>query len=270
MSSSPTSQYVSANGISIWVNTLGMGTPLLLLHGGMGTATDNFHDHIPIFARHFRVIAPDSRGHGRTNNPGGMLSYRLMADDIAGLIRALGLSSPLVCGWSDGGQIALELAMRYPGLARAYVAGGVSRTLTEDAVRDLNAVGFLGPGSIDLPRLENSFPNLIAKARQIHSPQGQDYWRDLLLSISTLWLAPWEYKDADLARISTPILFLLGDRDEFNPLEQAVEMYRLAPNSELAIVPHKDHSLRSDVERFTSIVLEFLLRQQASAPAKAV
>ena len=265
MSSSPTSRYVSANGISIWVNILGMGTPLLLLHGGMGTATDNFHDHIPIFARHFRVIAPDSRGHGRTNNPGGMLSYRLMADDIAGLIRALGLSNPLVCGWSDGGQIALELAIHYPGLAAAYVAGGVYRTLTEQSISELNAVGFRAPGSIDLPLIEQSMPELISRARQIHSPQGLEYWKELLASISSLWLTPFDYRDEDLSSINAPVLFLLGDRDEFNPLEQVVEMYRLTPSSELAIVPNSDHSLRSDVRRFTDIALEFLMRHRPTA-----
>ena len=269
MSSSPASQYVSANGISINVDILGIGTPLLLLHGGMGTASDNFHDHIPIFARHFRVIAPDSRGHGRTKNSGGTLSYRLMADDVAALIRTLGLSSPLVCGWSDGGQIALELAIHYPGIAAAYVAGGVYRTLTEQSISDLNKVGFRAPGSIDLPRMEQSMPELISKARQIHSPQGPEYWKELLVSISSLWLTPFDYKDEDFARINVPVLFLLGDRDEFNPLEQVVEMYRLTPNSELAVVPNADHSLRSDVRRFTDIILEFLLRHQPTAPSRS-
>ncbi len=79
--------------------------------------------HTPFFARHFRVIAPDSRGHGRANNPTGEFSYRLMADDVVALVQALGLTKPLICGYSDGGQTALEIGMRYPNLAAALVVG---------------------------------------------------------------------------------------------------------------------------------------------------
>ncbi len=60
------------------------------------------------------MIVPDSRGHGRTNNPAGTMSYRLFADDMAALVQALGLHKPLIFAYSDGGQVALELGMRYP------------------------------------------------------------------------------------------------------------------------------------------------------------
>ena len=113
-------------------------------------------------------------------------------------------------------------------------------------------------------------PELMSKARQIHSPQGLEYWKELLVSISSLWLTPFHYKDEDLATIKAPVLFLLGDRDEFNPLEQVVEMYRLIPSSELAIVPNSDHSLRRDVPRFTDIVLEFLMRHQPTGQPEPV
>src|SRR5262249_61364641 len=71
----------------------------------------------------FGVIPPDSRGHGRSANPAGQLSYPRLADDIAALITALGLHRPVVGGWSDGGQVTLELAARHPGAAGALIAG---------------------------------------------------------------------------------------------------------------------------------------------------
>ena len=265
MVTSSSGKYVLANGTRVYLEDAGSGRPLLLIHGGVGTAQDNFAQHIPLFAKHFRVIAPDSRGHGRTENPHDRLTYGTMADDVAALIRAMDLPRPYVCGWSDGGQIALELAMRYPDIASAYIAGGVCRSLSQKATSALNAIGFLAPGTVDLQKMEESVPALTAKARQLHSPQGNEYWKDLLVAISFLWLTPFEYTESDFTKITAPTLFLLGDRDQFNPLEQIVEMYRFTPSSELAIVPNSDHSLRSDVVRFTEIVLEFLLRQPSGS-----
>jgi pimeloyl-ACP methyl ester carboxylesterase len=110
----PAGAYIEANGLRVYYEVCGEGEPLLLIHGGTATS-QSWTSHLPAFTEHFRVFAPDSRGHGRTDNP---------ADDVAALIKALGLQRPLVLGYSDGGQIALELGMRYPGLARALVLGG--------------------------------------------------------------------------------------------------------------------------------------------------
>ena len=108
--------YIEANGLRVYYEAHGEGEPLLLVHGGIATSR-SWAAHLPAFTEHFRVFAPDSRGHGRTDNPAGELDYRVMADDLAALIAALGLQWPLVLGYSDGGQVALELGIRYPGLA---------------------------------------------------------------------------------------------------------------------------------------------------------
>ena len=115
--------YVEANGLRVYYEVYGEGEPLLLIHGGTATS-QSWASHLPAFAEHFRVFAPDSRGHGRTDNPTGGLGYRAMADDVAASIDALGLHRPLVLGYSDGGQVALELGMRYPGLTRALTNPG--------------------------------------------------------------------------------------------------------------------------------------------------
>jgi pimeloyl-ACP methyl ester carboxylesterase len=106
----PSGNYLQANGIDIYYETYGSGEPLLLLLGGAGNL-NMWDQHGPIFAQHVMVIATDSRAHGRTKNPLDTLSYRMLADDTAAFIRVLGLDRPWVCGYSDGGQIALEMAM---------------------------------------------------------------------------------------------------------------------------------------------------------------
>ena len=114
--------YIQANGLDIYYEEHGQGKPLLLIHAATVSA-ESWQPYLPVFAEHYRVITPDSCGHGRTANPSGTMSYRLLADDMAALVQALALHKPLICGYSDGGQIALEIGMRYPDLPQALVVG---------------------------------------------------------------------------------------------------------------------------------------------------
>ena len=151
----PTGKYIEANGLRVYYEVYGEGEPLLLIHGGTATS-QSWASHLPTFAKHFRVFTPDSRGHGRTDNPTGELSYHLMADDVAALVGALGLQSPLVLGYSDGGQIALELGMCYPRLARALVLGGTQFRFSEAYLEDARALLGIAEGEeVDTETLGN-------------------------------------------------------------------------------------------------------------------
>jgi pimeloyl-ACP methyl ester carboxylesterase len=150
----PTGAYADANGLRVYYEVHGEGEPLMLLHGGTATS-QSWASHLPAFTEHFRVFAPDSRGHGRTDNPTGELGYREMAEDIAALIDALDLRRPLVLGYSDGGQIALELGIRYPGLAGALVLGGTQFRFSEAYLRDARTLLGIADGEeVDAGKLE--------------------------------------------------------------------------------------------------------------------
>lgn len=252
--------YISANGLEIYYQEFGAGEPLVFLHGGMGSSQMR-RPQTEAFAKQFRVISPDSRGHGRTKNPLSELSYSLMADDIAAFISAKSLDRPFVCGWSDGGQIAIELAIRYPALARAFVISGAWKEFSEGYLQGLADIGFEAPGRINLDKLHEVLPEALENWKKIHSSQGPEYWKDLLYAISELWLTPVVYENEDFNRIKDPALILLGDRDSVAPVEQVVEMYRLIPRSELAIVPNADHSLVRS-ETYIEIVLDYFIRQR--------
>src|SRR4051794_5884474 len=106
----------AANGLRVHYLEAGgdVGAPvLMLLHGGTESAAANWSPLIPLFAERFHVIAPDSRGHGATANDHRPLSYRLMADDVAALCAALGVERAVFCGFSDGANIILELALHH-------------------------------------------------------------------------------------------------------------------------------------------------------------
>ena len=145
----PQRHFVKANGLTMYYQEIGTGDPLILLHGGTATS-DSWQGHLPLFVEHFRVIMPDWRGHGKTDNPTGEFSYRMLADDIAAFILALGLTKPLVCGYSDGGQITLDLGMRYPDIAGALGIGGAGYKLTELYFNTIKGYGFEAPGVVHI------------------------------------------------------------------------------------------------------------------------
>jgi pimeloyl-ACP methyl ester carboxylesterase len=258
-----TGQYVQANGLNIYYETAGSGTPLVLIHGGTVNLS-SWAPQMAAFSQHFRVIAFDSRGHGRTTNPDATLSYRLLADDTAALIQALALDRPLVCGYSDGGQVILELGVRYPGLAHGYVIGAATHRWPEGYVAWAKDLGMDGPGDVDLDRVEREHPGFVNRLRaQQDRFQGADYWKTYLPQLSHMWLGPLPFTPADFQQFDAPALIIVGDRDDaILPVEDAVALYRLIPQAELAIVPGVNHLLPwAKPELFTQLTLDFLLRQ---------
>ena len=254
-------KYIQSNGINIHYEEFGSGIPLILIHGGTSTL-DEWKPLLPTFEPHFHVYILDSRAHGKTDNPSGKLNYRMMADDVAAFIKALEIPRPLVCGYSDGGQVALELAMRYPGLTRALVIGAAWYKFSEAYVNALKGWGFERPGEYDFDWVQANFPHFVEEWKAKHHPGEPEYWKTLLLQISELWLTPLNYTEDEFKQVNDPTLILIGDRDGMIPLSDATEMYQMIPDAELAVIPNADHlGVVTDPETFIHIVLKFLLRQ---------
>jgi pimeloyl-ACP methyl ester carboxylesterase len=243
----------------------GRGEPLVLIHGGTVDARKMWEKQIPFLSRHFKVIAPDSRGHGKTDNPAGEISYRLIADDVVGLIRALDLGNPMICGYSDGGQVCLEIGMNYPDAARGLVVGAASSHLSNDFLQSMRDAGVESPGVVDLERFEKARPQLVSRLRQLSPARGPDHWKTYVTQMSKVWLTPLNYAAEDYAKITVPTLILLGDKDTGTSLEDAFEMYRQIPKAELAVLPGSEHQLVwSRADMFNTIVLDFLQRSKRS------
>jgi len=243
----------------MYYDEYGSGKHLILIHGG-AVSSNMWQPFLPSFFPHFRVITPDSRGHGKTNNPKVELSYHLMADDVVAFIQALNLTKPLVFGYSDGGQIALEIGMRYPGLIGALVLGATSYKFSETSLNWLKALGFEKSGVVNIEQIQRDDPELITLLKTEHvRADDPDYWKTLLKQYSVLWWTPLDYTAKDFHKITEPTLILVGDRDELIELEQAVEMYRFIPNAELAILPNATHT-SPNTKLLTNTVLDFYLR----------
>jgi len=252
-------KHIQVNGLKMYYEEYGNGIPLILLHGGTVTS-QMWQPFLSKFVPHFRVITPDSRAHGRTNNPAGELSYQMMADDVIAFIQALNLIRPLVYGYSDGGQIALDIGIRYPNMTSSLVIGAVWYKFTQTYLNSLKAAGFESPGIVNIERIQRESPEWVEELKKDHfRADDPDYWQTLLKQISTMWWTPLDYTAEDFQKITETTLILLGDRDGSIELQQAVEMYQLIPDAELAIIPNSTHFTAGN-ELSMSIVLDFLLR----------
>ena len=121
----PRGQYAEVNGIKMYYETLGEGPPLLMLHG-VTVSSECWSWQLDPFARHFQVIVPDSRGHGRSTDSDQPFSYAVMASDVIELLKHLQIQSADLCGWSDGGIIGLHLAIHHPGVIKKQILVGAN------------------------------------------------------------------------------------------------------------------------------------------------
>src|SRR3989304_3009444 len=216
---SQTGRFVNANGLNMYYESFGSGISLIFLHGSMGTGKV-WKPYVPILSNDFNIILPDVRGHGKTENPGKEIDLHLIADDIAGLIDALKLEKPFLCGWSMGGDVSLDIAIRYPDRVSGLIVGGVTHRISETYVASLKAMGLEGPGQINFEQAEKNIPQLINlwKTEHIQSPL---HWKELVAQLSFEMINPTLPSKDDLKRVTVPTLIVWGDRDQFLPVEDA-------------------------------------------------
>ena len=250
-----------------WVEEHGTGAPVLLLHGGF-QAGPLWSAVVPRLASRFHVVVPDARRHGRSTKSDGKLTYERLADDVATLIAALELERPLVVGWSDGGQVALELEIRHPGTARGLVIGGTMLDFGEpfqQAVRE--GFGLDEAGKVVPARLEAAFGAYFPFVRGMFAGDD-DAWNAFTQATLDMWVT-YAGPDRDALRaIRQPALVTLGDRDQFIAVESAVEMYRLLPFGELAVCPVAGHDLPENHPAWLAeMVTAFADRIAAAGPA---
>jgi pimeloyl-ACP methyl ester carboxylesterase len=245
---------VQVHGATLFYEEGGAGGTLILIHGGLASGVV----WQPVAERledEFRVVRPDSRGHGRSSNPTASLSYTQLADDIAALVDALELERPIVAGWSDGGQVTMELGVRHPGVASALVIGGAYPDFVSSGLRDAHRKL--------LAEIKGDPTGDAAELAPMH-----DDWPALLRDTERMWLEYAGLSDSALSRISEPVLVLAGDRDELIRFDLTLDLRRRLAGSELAVCPAAGHSAPMTAERaaiFAAVIGDFA-RRHAPAP----
>jgi pimeloyl-ACP methyl ester carboxylesterase len=249
--------YVELEGVGTWYDEQGEGDPLVLLHpGGGGVDSRAFGPILPALAARFRAFTPDRRGHGRTPDVAGPITFDLMAQDTVHFLeRVVGAPARLL-GYSDGATVGLLVAQRRPDLvSRLVLVAGV-----------FHYEGWL-PGVIDP---NNKPPDFLAESYAKVSPDGAAHYDVIVEKLARMHTVDPVLTLADLSRITCRTLVMQGDDDEV-AIEHALALYRTLPNAELAIIPGTSHGLLVEKpDLCNKVVLDFLCHEpvQTFAPIR--
>jgi pimeloyl-ACP methyl ester carboxylesterase len=200
-------------------------------------------------AARYRVYLPERRGHGRTPDAPGPLTFQAMARDTIAFADALGLASVNLVGWSDGAIVGLEVALMRPGLVRALVFVGGAASLEGWTAESREETAGL---TVD------ALPPFIREAYDRLSPDGPDHLPVVFERLVAEWRSEPRHSLAELGRITARTLILLGDRDGVT-VEHAAAMQRAIPGAQLAVLPGADHFLLfAKPDLASGLILDFL------------
>ena len=214
-------KYYDIRGMKMYCEIYGTGRPLLMIHGN-GGSIHAFSHNIPYFAAKYRVIATDSRAQGKSKDNSDALTFEMMADDEAALLDALHIDSAYVLGWSDGGIVAILMAMRHPEKVIKLAATGAN------VQPDASAFA-AGVWAGDKKRYEAD-KNKIWK-----TDRERNDWKLFMLD----WTQP-HIPFAALSAVRCPSLIICGDHDLIS-VEHTRRIAQNIPGATLWIVPHSGH-----------------------------
>lgn len=235
------SGYADVNGLKMYYEVYGQGKPLVLIHGSYMNIISNWTHIIPLFAKDRKVIVAEMQGHGRTKDIAREFSYEGMADDVSGLLKHLKIDSADILGYSMGGGVAFQFAVRHPEQLRRLVV--LSGSYTHDGW---------------WPEVEAMYATFTAdmfKGSPIekqYDSLGNDpkHFPEFVKKVISIDLKPYDWTK-EVKNIKAPIFMAIGDADGIR-YEHALELFRAKgggkmgdlsglPASRLAIIPGTTH-----------------------------
>jgi len=236
---------IEINGIHLFYTEIGVGPPVVLLHGGLANS-DYLADQARALESSYRVILVDSRGHGRSTRDQRPFSYDLMADDVVALLDHLRIDRAAIVGWSDGGIVGLDLAMRYPDrVTRVFAFGANTKTsgLQDDFANNPVFAAYMARAGRDYARLSPT-PNEYAAFQE---------------QIDKMWQSQPNWDDAQLRTIHAPVWVVDGEHDEGIKREHTEYMAATIPRAGLLILPNVSHfAFLQDPLFFNDAIKRFL------------
>ncbi|MDR6967030.1 pimeloyl-ACP methyl ester carboxylesterase [Flavobacterium arsenatis] len=219
------SGYSDVNGIKMYYELYGKGKPLVLLHGGGSTIQTSFGRAIPLFSNR-QLVCVELQAHGRTSDRNAALSFEQDADDVAALLKNLNIQKADILGFSNGGNTALQIAIRHPELCNKIVTASI------------------------LLKREGTFPQFWEFMQNGTFEQMPQQYKDAFMNVnpdSTKLITMYQkcanrmidfkdFPDEQIKGIKAPVLLINGDTDVATS-EHVVAMSKLIPNCKLAIIP---------------------------------
>ncbi|MEZ0005590.1 pimeloyl-ACP methyl ester carboxylesterase [Flavobacterium sp. 28YEA47A] len=218
--------YADVNGIKMYYEIYGQGKPLVLIHGGGSTIQTTFGSIIPMLSQNRQLIGVELQAHGHTSDRNSDLSFEQDADDVVALLNSLNIEKADFFGFSNGGTTALQIGIRHPKR--------VGKIIAASALSKRNGVpsqfwDFMKNATLDQMPQPYKEAYLNASAHPENLKIMCDKCAKRMVNFKDI-------SDEQLQSIKAPVLIVIGDADVMTP-EHAVEMHRLIPNSQLAIIP---------------------------------
>lgn len=218
--------YAQINGIKIYYEIHGDGAPLVVLHGGGSTIQTSFGNLIPFLAKRYRVIAVELQNHGRSGYRMEPQTFSQDADDVAALLQHLGINKASLFGFSNGGQTCIEISLRHPHIVHKLIIAAAPYKRRGFIPGFFEAMNGATIDNMPQP-YQDAFLALTPDKDRLQIMFERD--RDRMIAFK-------DWSDEQIQSITAPTLLLNGDKDVMT-VENAVEMYRLIPNCQLAILP---------------------------------
>jgi pimeloyl-ACP methyl ester carboxylesterase len=233
------------NGISIHYGVYGKGAPVILLHGGLANGDYWGHQITALMPNHM-VIVMDSRGHGRSTRDPRAFGYDLRADDVVALMDMLGVRKADIVGWSDGGIIGLDLALRHKsrvGKVFAFAANSLTSGVRDGVEKNPTFAAYI-------ERAGHEY--------EAHSATPKAY-DDFVTQISKMWSEQPNWTDGQLQSIEAPVWIVDGDHDEAIRREHTEYLAATIPHAGLLILPNASHfAFLQDPDMFNRAMIRFL------------
>ena len=232
----------NVNGISIYYETYGHGRPVLLLHGATAFLETMHYFITGLSPDHF-VIAVDSRAQGRSTDSDAPIGYALMGDDMIKLLDTMHIPSTDIVGWSDGGIIGLDMAMKHPNRVRRLVAIGANYDV--DGLDPKQFQHENADASASKPFYERVAPD-------------PSHFPIMFKKVMSMLATQPHYTTAELGQIRCPTLIVAGEHDLILP-EHTAKLAAAIPGARKIIVPGASHG--GPLEQpavYNAMVLQFL------------
>lgn len=253
-------KYANVNGIKMYYEIHGSGSPLVLLHGGGSTIYTSFGRILPELAKTHQVIAIELQAHGHTGDRNTPESFGQDAADVIELLKQLHIPKADIFGFSNGGHTALEIGIKYPQRVNKLVIA--SAFYKREGVPSWFWKGFDNPKFSDMPQIYKDEYLKINNQAALMNMFNKDVQRMKNFK---------DWSNEDIKSIQAPTLIVIGDQDLPLP-EHAIAMSRLLPHGRLAILPghHGEYfgeavfayKQSKEPAAFVEILNEFLSAQQ--------
>jgi pimeloyl-ACP methyl ester carboxylesterase len=237
--------YVDNDGARIWYATYGSGSPVILLHGGLGHSGNWGHQVPALVKSGYQTVLIDSRGHGRSTRDERPYTYELMASDVLAVMDTLNLEKAVLVGWSDGACTALILADKAPNRVRGVFFFACN--MDPSGTKEFEFT----------PIVERCFNRHVKDYKQLSATPDQ--FDEFSEAVGLMQRTQPNYSANDLAQISIPVAIAHSEHDEFIKREHAEYLARTIPNAEFIYLPGVSHfAPLQRPEQFNSAMLTFL------------